>query len=939
MQATAICAAAQGNTSETDYWNQLKHPAQVLPAALQEPRDQDLVYYESPQSPAVLVRMKSTWIRFFGDLGKFSAEPPSRFWIKTPSGTRMLRAGQSVSGSEMAASWILASFQESRGWDRFDVPWFICLERRPTLVSLSSEGLRIQFSAKDTGYVFSMPLYGYDKLPQRNNDFAASNHLPSLNLRPWEWNPRLPQPVADRCDWWARVGKAYPIGFQESYSVAPAKDEIKFRQDFRWLIINDDWATPPLRFAPLPPGVGLAWKFPGFPMTFSAPIDDPEYFTAFGPFVGAHDVDRLEISMQVLRYIHEMEWPSAPEIPAANQRQASDLIAAGVSSKFPNSWQFIYDHGSRSNFCWNIVGDVWYSRGLPLVPASLASRAKKALSIYMSNDVLRPQSPYHGKFILHGPGVGSWGEWGDAGKFMTSALEAIWAYGQFADGWPLVRERWPLIKRFFVTPEQADWASFGRYSIAEIGDEAAPCLAYARMAWAVGDLDEYLRGASMFARELVHLYIKQRAGRYFYEHQPYNQYSAMPPQIYPTDVWGSTRGWQVDGPLWGHLDSGEHQSANRWVRFHDPDVGRFYRDFLASDVKSELDWYENAGRKKMPGVYRISSYQDWLRLDNPHILPSLLRLHSLLLNTPLTTEELVQAARAPSGWGAADIALGYSIFRKLTPLKYVRVVPARVPASPFVIGLGQNPDEFQTLNTVQDVRQDGLSIESRWQGWGPSGQYLSFGFISGDFAGKVSGAEGQKWIASGCKLSWAEGISPRKLESAGAILRGQDHAPVAVIGPFSNADDLEITDVSYPPEKTIDLRANYPGAAGSVSWQSATLADGRQLDLSRVMSRSSGTLAYALQYVWSPSETDAYLLASHQGGMLAWINENEVIRIHGMHQRSSEDSAQGLGHLRQGWNKILLKFESFTGSYLFRFRLVHLDRQPIPGLKFAVDTP
>ena len=236
----------------------------------------------------------------------------------------------------------------------------------------------------------------------------------------------------ERCDWWASVAKAYPVGFQESFRVDPGRDDVTFRQDYRWLTLSDDWGTRPVRFATLPPSVGLAWKFPGFPMKLSAPIHDPEYFTAFGPLTGALDVDRLEISMQVLQYIHEMEWLSVPEAPLAGQRKALELIASGVRAKFPDPWRYLYDHGSRENFCWNIVGDVWYPRALPFVSGATAQVARQSLGIYMRNDVLRPHSPYHGKYILHGPGVGSWGEWGDAGKFMTSALQAVWAYGQFA---------------------------------------------------------------------------------------------------------------------------------------------------------------------------------------------------------------------------------------------------------------------------------------------------------------------------------------------------------------------------------------------------------------------------------------------------------------------------------------------------------------------------
>src|ERR1051325_4084795 len=90
-------------------------------------------------------------------------------------------------------------------------------------------------------------------------------------------------------------------------------------------------------------------------------------------------------------------------------------------------------------------------------------------------------------YILEGPGIGSWGVLGDAGKFSANTLETLWAYAHFTGDWDLIRERWPLVKRMFCTPAEANWVSFGREAIAELGDEAAPCLALARMAYRIGD--------------------------------------------------------------------------------------------------------------------------------------------------------------------------------------------------------------------------------------------------------------------------------------------------------------------------------------------------------------------------------------------------------------------------------------------------------------------
>lgn len=926
-------------------WAKLDYLADEMPEPLSRRRlweSRDVYYFRSVLSPGLLIRMKSSTVTFFSDLSRYGAQPPSFFLVKSANGTRSFERGESAAGDELQASWIVASFQGARGWEQFDAPWFISLEKRPSRVALTDDGLVLEFAEPDSGYLFSMPLYGYYKPPQEKNDFARKHGLPSSGVRPWTWKVRAPESLVRRCDWWARVAKAYPIGFQESFSVNPATDAITFRQEHKWLEIRDDWGTEPLRFAPLSPSLGLAWLLGGFPMQVSAPVHDPDYFTAFGPYVGVIEEDRVEASLQVLQYLNELEQLRTPESFEARHREALGLIVGGMENKFRSDWRYSYDHGSRENFCWNLVGDVWYPRGLPFVDEDLRERAKSSLRLYMDYDVLQSHSPYHGKYLLHGPGIGSWGEWGDAGKFMSNSLQAIWAYAQYSGDWDLIRRRWSLIQRFFVTPEEADWVSFGRRAIAEIGDEAAPCSAYARMAWALGDPDEYLFGAYMFARELVHLYVKQKGGSYFYGRQPYNQYQPMPPRIYPTDLWGSTRGWQVDGPAWGHLESGEHQSANRWMRFHDPDVGRFYRDHLRKEAQEELDWYQRAAADNPEELHRAEAYRDWLVRDNPHAMTSLARLQSFLLGLPgVRLQGALNLAGYRTGWGAADIAVGYSFLRAMTPIQHVRLVPADIPASPFVLGL-QRKGLMDHVTTVQEIWDTGIRIEPRWHGWDMprspdgtrEGRYRSFGAIRGDFGRRVSGPEGSQWISYGCQVSWADAVAPRKLTDPGGILAAQDRTPVAVAGPFSNSNDVELTAVAYPPES---------GDSNPTAWRFTRLEAGRRVDLSPELSDGNGqpaaTLAYVQQYVWSPREISVYLLAGHQGGLQAWINEERVVTAHGAHLPTHADASRGLGRLKKGWNRILLKTESFTDRFTVQFRLVGTDRQPIPGLKFEARPP
>ncbi|MCB9384650.1 MAG: hypothetical protein H6509_08545 [Bryobacterales bacterium] len=932
--AALLCGLPLGAGVE---WPALQHRAEPLAANAAAPpmAGRDLAYLQTPHSPGVLVRMQTQRMTFFADLASYGAEAPTLLFARTAGGVKTLRRGETLAGEEMTASWLVTSFQGAKGWESFDVPWFLSLERRPVSVTLTAAGLQLDFAEPDSGRIFSMPLYGYDKPPQKDHPFAAEHGLPSSGVEPWTWAESFPPAVAERCDWWASVAKAYPVGFRESFRVDPSDDRIDFRQQYRWLTIEDDWQTQPRRFAVLPPSVALARTAARFPLEVSGVLHDPGYWTAYGPLAGIADVDTLEYSLRLLQYLHDAETVRVEKRPSPAAAEALRQIESTMEGKFPQPWRYDLDHGDRANLCWNIAADVWYARALSLLDPQMRQRASQSMRVYMGDDVIQPHKPFHGKYLLEGPGIGSWGERGDAGKFMTLALQPIYAFASNGNGWDLIRERWDLVKRFFVTPDEANWLSFGRYSIAEIGDEAAPCSAYARLALGVGDIDEYLFGAYMFSREMVHLTVKQTGGESFYRHQPLHELEAMPERIYPTDMWGSTVGWQVDGPEWGHLSSGEHQSANRWVRFQDPDVGRYYRDRLAQSVGEELDWYDTAANEERKQIYRAETYRDWRVRDDAHIMPSRLRLQSLLLDEGQEGNRAIGALRSvQAAFPASRIATAYSVLRLNAPREMRRLAPLLDGPSPWVVGLERN-GLSDSASPVQEVLEDGLTLEPTWYGWGmprnaPEGGALgrrSFGRIHGDFGAKVRGAEGREWVSYGVEARWADATDKRTVPDASRALREQDRTLMLVSGPYPNAHDEEILTQAYAPERE----------PLTVEWKTERLLSGRRVDFGTALSEidAAPSLAYVMQYVWAPRETDVFLSAGHQGGLVAWINKDRVIETHDAHRPTGDDAVRGLGRLHAGWNYLLLKAESLTDERSIQFRLTGLDSQPLPGLRFS----
>src|SRR5262249_13763740 len=146
------------------------------------------------------------------------------------------------------------------------------------------------------------------------------------------------------------------------------------------------------------------------------------------------------------------------------------------------------------NFCWAAMSDRWYSKGLVYSDLKIQANAKRSLHNYFADWVLKEErfKPFRGMLLLAGPGIGTWGGYDDAGKFSSNLLETVWSYAQYTGDWALIRDRWPLLKRLFITPLESDWKTFGRAAIAEMGDEAGPALSMARMAYRVGDADTYL---------------------------------------------------------------------------------------------------------------------------------------------------------------------------------------------------------------------------------------------------------------------------------------------------------------------------------------------------------------------------------------------------------------------------------------------------------------
>ena len=307
----------------------------------------------------------------------------------------------------------------------------------------------------------------------------------------------------------------------------------------------------------------------------------------------------------------------------------------------------------------------------------------------------------------------------------ASAFETLWVCAHFTGDWELAKQRWPVVKNSFTTPARTRWAGFGSEGITAIGDEAAHCAAFARLAYLAGDTDANNYGCYIFARQLTLLFLKQRGADYFRQHQPWHSMEFMDEEVFLTSLGGGTVGWRIDGSKYP-AKTGERLFDNRWARFNDWDVARFYRDYLKEDVRRELNWLQ----------HRLPAERRWH--NEPGRLPSLVQLRSLLLNeTPAELAAIAQPDQftgPPSGVTASCL----SVLRASHPTRYQRLIPPGGP-SPFVTGLeremsGPNPDliasvEYQELDSNTKGNQTTWP-RLTWPQWKtPTGAAWSFGHI------------------------------------------------------------------------------------------------------------------------------------------------------------------------------------------------------------------
>jgi hypothetical protein len=124
-----------------------------------------------------------------------------------------------------------------------DLPILLRLEHKPASIRLEAgRGLVLTFPKK-VGKMAVMPLAG------------GRVFLPAETEK---WSAGLPADVLAQCRLWSAKLRDFPLSVGESFDVDAAAGAVTVQQKFQWASFDDDWDSPPVKAAPVPPMLAVA---------------------------------------------------------------------------------------------------------------------------------------------------------------------------------------------------------------------------------------------------------------------------------------------------------------------------------------------------------------------------------------------------------------------------------------------------------------------------------------------------------------------------------------------------------------------------------------------------------------------------------------------------------------------------------------------------------
>ena len=202
-------------------------------------------------------------------------------------------------------------------------------------------------------------------------------------------------------------------------------------------------------------------------------------------------------------------------------------------------------------------------------------------------------------------------------------------------------------------------------------------------------------------------------------------------------------------------------------------------------------------------------------------------------------------------------------------------------------------------------------------------------------------------------LPQAQRLAPR-LQKAGGSARLAEHfgflADWFLIGPFDGKNQHGFETV-YPPEREINLAAEYPGKQGPVRWKryrvrEAPTAPPARVALVNLVEPLGGVhdaVAYAYTAFTAPAEREVEFRGSGDDNFIVWVNGRRVFGFEEYRNGIRLDRHRFRARLQAGVNRVLVKdcqgpLDPTTndGSWEFLLRIVDASGK---GLSFPSALP
>jgi putative heme-binding domain-containing protein len=143
-----------------------------------------------------------------------------------------------------------------------------------------------------------------------------------------------------------------------------------------------------------------------------------------------------------------------------------------------------------------------------------------------------------------------------------------------------------------------------------------------------------------------------------------------------------------------------------------------------------------------------------------------------------------------------------------------------------------------------------------------------------------------------------------------------------IIGPFDNGDGDAGFEKVYPPEKSIALKASYPGKSGPVHWKTIKPDAKGYIDLqAQYAPHSDEIVSYLYREIESPADQAATVLLGADDCSRLWIN-GEVVHSSRDHNAAVSEQYTIKVKLKKGVNRVLLKINNGNGAHGCYFTLL-----------------